>query len=280
MTARAVNCSARCWLRRNDGCSSSSRSVLLHGGALATSRRHRPSPRLGGPAHLDERSALRARIPGAWGLSRDLTTPAPERGWAAWRRTARGSSSTPSSSPCPGVATPTRSCASTRCWSTRLRQRGHAGSRATSRRGRHVGVNRADVLPDAFMYAGKGAAAAPRRHPRRRRRCRLRPADPAHVPLPDDERAALETARPARGVREEVAARADDCCNRWTRRRSPPPGRGGSRRSYGRWTRADPRGRGQATWNERFDNPMPNPSIAVVGGAWGRRPRRESRRAV
>lgn len=56
----------------------------------------------------------------------------------------------------------------------------------------NVGVNRADVIPDAFAYVGKGL---------QRRlgvaagdvvRCRLRPADPDHVALPPDVRAALD----------------------------------------------------------------------------------------
>lgn len=55
----------------------------------------------------------------------------------------------------------------------------------------NVGLNRADVLPDAFIYAGA---------PLRRRlgvkpgdvvRCRLRPADPDEVPIPEDVRRAL-----------------------------------------------------------------------------------------
>ena len=58
----------------------------------------------------------------------------------------------------------------------------------------NVGVNRADVLPDAFMYVGKqlqrriGAAPGDLVH------CRLRPADPDDVPLADDVQAALADA--------------------------------------------------------------------------------------
>lgn len=58
----------------------------------------------------------------------------------------------------------------------------------------NVGVNRADVLPDAFMYAGRALQRRLGVTPGDVVRCRLRPADPAHVPLPDDVRAALETA--------------------------------------------------------------------------------------
>lgn len=58
----------------------------------------------------------------------------------------------------------------------------------------NVGVNRADVLPDAFMYAGKallrrlGARQGDVVH------CRLRPADPDDVPLADDVHRALADA--------------------------------------------------------------------------------------
>jgi hypothetical protein len=58
----------------------------------------------------------------------------------------------------------------------------------------NVGVNRADVLPDAFMYVGKalqrriGAAPGDLVH------CRLRPADADDVPLADDVHAALADA--------------------------------------------------------------------------------------
>lgn len=58
----------------------------------------------------------------------------------------------------------------------------------------NVGVNRADVLPDPFMYAGKallrrlGARQGDVVH------CRLRPADPDDVPLADDVHRALADA--------------------------------------------------------------------------------------
>lgn len=49
----------------------------------------------------------------------------------------------------------------------------------------NVGVNRADVLPDAFMYAGKGLQRRLSVRPGAVVSCRLRPADPDDVPLPD-----------------------------------------------------------------------------------------------
>ncbi len=58
----------------------------------------------------------------------------------------------------------------------------------------NVGVNRADVIPDAFIYAGKsllrrlGAEAGDLVH------CRLRPADPDDVPLAEDIERALSDA--------------------------------------------------------------------------------------
>lgn len=58
----------------------------------------------------------------------------------------------------------------------------------------NVGVNRADVLPDAFMYAGKGLL---RRLGAKRGdlvRCQLRPADPSEVLVSDDIRRALADA--------------------------------------------------------------------------------------
>ncbi|VXC28563.1 YdeI/OmpD-associated family protein [Nocardioides sp. AX2bis] len=58
----------------------------------------------------------------------------------------------------------------------------------------NVGLNRADVLPEAFMYAGKALQRRLGVTPGDVVRCRLRPADPDHVPVPDDVRAALEAA--------------------------------------------------------------------------------------
>ncbi len=58
----------------------------------------------------------------------------------------------------------------------------------------NVGVNRADVLPDAFMYAGKALQRRLGARPGDVVHCRLRPADPDDVPLPDDLHRALADA--------------------------------------------------------------------------------------
>lgn len=58
----------------------------------------------------------------------------------------------------------------------------------------NVGVNRADVLPDARMYAGKGPQRRLGVRPGAVVSCRLRPADPGDVPLPDDVHHALAAA--------------------------------------------------------------------------------------
>jgi hypothetical protein len=58
----------------------------------------------------------------------------------------------------------------------------------------NVGLNRADVLPDAFMYAGKGLQRRLRAEPGDLVTCRLRPADPDEVPLADDVHRALADA--------------------------------------------------------------------------------------
>ena len=55
----------------------------------------------------------------------------------------------------------------------------------------NVGVNRADVIPDAFMYAGKGLQRRLGVRPGDVVHCRLRPADPDDVPLPEDIQRAL-----------------------------------------------------------------------------------------
>lgn len=90
----------------------------------------------------------------------------------------------------------------------------------------NLGINRADVLPDAFAYAGRslqrrtGAAAGDVVA------CRLRPADPDLVPLPDDVREALagagrleafELRRPAE--RRRLLAEVDTAATDATRRR-------------------------------------------------------------
>ena len=58
----------------------------------------------------------------------------------------------------------------------------------------NLGVNRADVLPDAFMYAGKGLQRRLEARPGDVVHCRLRPADPDKVPLPEDVHTALTRA--------------------------------------------------------------------------------------
>jgi hypothetical protein len=55
----------------------------------------------------------------------------------------------------------------------------------------NVGVNRANVLQDAFMYAGKGLQRRLSARPGDVVSCRLRPADPDDVPLADDIQRAL-----------------------------------------------------------------------------------------
>ena len=60
----------------------------------------------------------------------------------------------------------------------------------------NVGLNRADVLPDAFMYAGRGPQRCLHAEPGDLVTCRLRPADPDDVPLADDvHRALADTGR-------------------------------------------------------------------------------------
>ena len=58
----------------------------------------------------------------------------------------------------------------------------------------NVGVNRADVLPDAFMYAGKALLRRLGARPGDLVHCRLRPADPDDVPLAEDVDRALADA--------------------------------------------------------------------------------------
>jgi hypothetical protein len=58
----------------------------------------------------------------------------------------------------------------------------------------NVGVNRADVVSDAFMYAGKGLQRRLDARPGDVVSCRLRPADPDEVPLADDVHRALADA--------------------------------------------------------------------------------------
>jgi hypothetical protein len=55
----------------------------------------------------------------------------------------------------------------------------------------NVGVNRADVVADAFLYAGQGLRRRLGVRPGDVVACRLRPADPDAVPLPADVHQAL-----------------------------------------------------------------------------------------
>ena len=58
----------------------------------------------------------------------------------------------------------------------------------------NVGVNRADVLPDPFIYAGKALLRRLEAQAGDVVHCRLRPADPDVVPLPDDVHRSLADA--------------------------------------------------------------------------------------
>ena len=58
----------------------------------------------------------------------------------------------------------------------------------------NVGLNRADVLPDAFSYAGKALLRRLGARPGDVVRCRLRPVDPDVVPVPEDVASAVDAA--------------------------------------------------------------------------------------
>lgn len=58
----------------------------------------------------------------------------------------------------------------------------------------NVGLNRADVIPDTFLYVGKGLQQRLGVRAGDVVRCVLAPADPDHVPVPDDVHGALERA--------------------------------------------------------------------------------------
>lgn len=58
----------------------------------------------------------------------------------------------------------------------------------------NLGLNRADVVDDAFLYAGPWLQRRLGEGPGAVVRCRLRPVDPDVVPVPDDVRAALQEA--------------------------------------------------------------------------------------
>lgn len=55
----------------------------------------------------------------------------------------------------------------------------------------NIGLNRADVLPVAFVYAGKGFLRRLGARPGDVVHCQLRPADPSDVPIADDLHRAL-----------------------------------------------------------------------------------------
>lgn len=58
----------------------------------------------------------------------------------------------------------------------------------------NLGLNRADITPHAFVYAGKSLQRRLGVRPGEVVECRLRPADPDEVPVPDDVATALADA--------------------------------------------------------------------------------------
>lgn len=56
----------------------------------------------------------------------------------------------------------------------------------------NVGLNRADVIADSFLYVGSSLQRRLGRKPGDVVQCRLAPADPDHVQLPEDVAVALE----------------------------------------------------------------------------------------
>ncbi|MEQ7846255.1 YdeI/OmpD-associated family protein [Nocardioides kribbensis] len=56
----------------------------------------------------------------------------------------------------------------------------------------NLGINRADVIADSFVYLGKQMQRRLGVVPGDVVSCELRPADPEHVPVPDDVASALE----------------------------------------------------------------------------------------
>lgn len=70
----------------------------------------------------------------------------------------------------------------------------------------NVGVNRADLLPDAFMYAGKSLLRKVGTRPGDLVHCRLRPADPDDVPLAEDIHWALAQADRLDAFTQKTAA--------------------------------------------------------------------------
>lgn len=58
----------------------------------------------------------------------------------------------------------------------------------------NLGLNRADITPNAFVYAGKSLQRRLGLRAGEVVECRLRPADPDEVPVPDDVATALADA--------------------------------------------------------------------------------------
>lgn len=107
----------------------------------------------------------------------------------------------------------------------------------------NVGLNRADVLPTSFIYVGKSLQRRVGVTPGDVVRCRLRPADPDEVPIPEDVRRALADAgrlgafeRRTSSERRRLLQPVDDAATPSTRQRRtaalldslppdrPPPG--------------------------------------------------------
>jgi|GEM_PF-3978631 len=72
----------------------------------------------------------------------------------------------------------------------------------------NVGLNRADVIPDTFVYVGSGLQQRLGVRAGDVVRCVLAPADPDHVPVPDDVLDALKGGRAAQRLRAQASLRA------------------------------------------------------------------------
>jgi hypothetical protein len=110
----------------------------------------------------------------------------------------------------------------------------------------NLGVNKADVVLRPFLYVG---AALQRRLGARAGdvvACRLRPADPDHVPVPADVQAALDASgRDGAFARCRPPSAGGFC----SRSRAPPKSRRGDAASM-RWFARCPRPLGQTTPDE------------------------------
>lgn len=69
----------------------------------------------------------------------------------------------------------------------------------------NVGLNRADVIPGTFVYVGRGLQQRVGVRAGNVVRCVLAPADPDHVPVPDDVLDALMQARRRNAFEREPA---------------------------------------------------------------------------